>query len=31
LALVCAATGLGTVLVVARLLGLDPGFAAGFL
>lgn len=31
LVLVCAATGLGTILVVARRLGLDPGFAAGLL
>lgn len=31
LALVCALTGLGTVIVVARMLGLDPGFSAGLL
>ena len=31
LALVCALTGIGTVVVVARMLGLDPGFSAGLL
>ena len=31
LAVVCAVTGLGTVIVVARILGLDPGFSAGLL
>ncbi|MHB2168953.1 aspartate-alanine antiporter [Alsobacter sp. R-9] len=31
LAVVCAVTGLACVVVVARVLGLDPGFAAGLL
>ncbi|MHB2168520.1 aspartate-alanine antiporter [Alsobacter sp. R-9] len=31
LAIVCAVTGLASVVVVARVLGLDPGFAAGLL
>ena len=31
LAVVCALTGLGTVIVVARVLGLDPGYSAGLL
>jgi putative transport protein len=31
LALVCALTGLGTVIVVARILDLDSGYAAGLL
>lgn len=31
LAIVVAVTGLGTAIVVAKLLGLDPGFSAGLL
>ena len=31
LALVCALTGLGTVVIVARILGLDAGYSAGLL
>ena len=31
LSFICCATGLATVLVVARVLDLDPGFAAGLL